>query len=75
MAIGYGFGSLAQHTIAGRRDSLDQGAWGAIKTARFEDESETPAHLLDAPRFVAWKLQLRWRPPGPAPKNPATPVG
>lgn len=33
MAIGYGFGSLAQHTIAGLRDSLDQGAWGTIKTA------------------------------------------
>jgi hypothetical protein len=60
MANGYGFGSLSQHVIAGLRESLDQGAWAAIKTARFDRDDEAPPGLLDAPRPVAWKLQLQW---------------
>lgn len=60
MASGYGFSTLAQHVIAGLRDSLDQGPWATIKTARFEHDDEQPAHLLDAPRLVAWKLHLQW---------------
>lgn len=60
MANGYGFSGLSQHVIAGLRESLDQGPWAALKTARFERDDEAPPNLLDAPRAVAWKLQLMW---------------
>lgn len=60
MANGYGFSALSQHTIAGLRESIEQGPWATIKTARYEQDDERPTNLLDAPRLVQWKLQLKW---------------
>lgn len=60
MSARYGFGSLPPHVLAALMEGLDQGPWQSVRTTRFEHDDEKPAKLLEAPRFVQWKLQLRW---------------
>ncbi len=57
----YGYGGLLDRSFVSFDSELDQGAWKAVATKKYEESGHaSAAELLGAPHQVVWKLRLRW---------------